>query len=537
MKQVIRGMGAAILLGGLSSVAMAQTAKTFDVADVHPSPHRANPFVRGGKIPGDRYLLRDATMVDLIARGYDVDPINVSGGPPWLEYDRFDIYASTPPKTSDEAVANMLRALLNQRFQLVAHTGSKPVSAFVLSAGRNPKLKKSDGEPNPEGCQFQEPAKGAAPGTPGYVKFSCHDTTMNAFVEFLHDVAEPYLPRPVVDGTGLKGAWDFDIQWSYQPPHGGSDGLTIFDAVEKQLGLKLELKPTPMPVVVIHSVNEKPTANVPGIEKALPPAPPAQFEVAVIRPVNPEEKHYNLDMDPSGKITIQHASPQTLITFAWDIGPGKIENKPKWLNDDLYDIAGKASTDSRPALPDAVADLYIDDIKEMLRSLMAERFKMASHMEERPFAGFALVAANPKMKKADPTNHTSCKEGPGADGKDPRLENPILSRLFSCQNMTMQQFAIELQTMGAGYLPGPVLDSTGLTGAYDFTLNFSRKRDLRAAAGPAPSADEASASDPSAGLSLFDAMSKQLGLKIEKREKVPQPVLVIDHIEEQPTEN
>jgi len=509
--------------------------QTFEVADVRSSPARLHPAVRGGMVPPDHYRLRDATMVDLIAAAYSVDPSSVSASQGWVEFDRFDIYAKAPAPTSDAAARLMLRTLLADRFKLVASTAIKPLPAFVLSAGKTPRLKPAAASAEPGGCQFQPPPKDAPPAAAMNVRFSCRNTTMQAFVDFLHNVASPYLNRPIVDSTALKGAWDFDIEWTYQVPKGG-DGTTIFQAVEKQLGLKLEAKAAPLPVVWVESVVETPTPNIPNLDALLPPPPSAQFEVAVIRPANPEERHFNIDMDPSGKVTIQHASLLTLIYTSFDVPPGKILNKPKWLDSDLWDIMGKASTDAAPPLPDAVSDLYEDNIKEMMRSLLADRFKLITHPDVQMAEVFALTAANPKMKKADPANHPACKEGPGADGKDPRLDNPLLSRLISCQNITMPQFATELHTLASGYLPAPVIDSTGLTGAYDFSLSFSKKNVLRTAAA-APSGDDGLASDPTGGISLFDAVQKQLGLKLEKRDKVPQPVLVIDHVEQKPTEN
>ncbi len=98
--------------------------------------------------------------------------------------------------------------------------------------------------------------------------------------------------------------------------------------------------------------------------------------------------------------------------------------------------------------------------------------------------------------------------------------------------MTMPQFTQELQTLVSGYLPAPVIDSTNLSDTYDFTLSFSKSRDLRL-----PGAPGDSSSDPSGAISLFDAINKQLGLRLEKKDKVPVPVLIIDHIEQKPTEN
>ena len=76
-----------------------------------------------------------------------------------------------------------------------------------------------------------------------------------------------------------------------------------------------------------------------------------------------------------------------------------------------------------------------------------------------------------------------------------------------------------------------MLDATGIKGSWDFTLSFS-SANLTKGGGD----DEAATSDPNGALSLFDAVSKQIGLKLEKQKR-PVSVLVIDHIEEKPTEN
>jgi uncharacterized protein (TIGR03435 family) len=116
----------------------------------------------------------------------------------------------------------------------------------------------------------------------------------------------------------------------------------------------------------------------------------------------------------------------------------------------------------------------------------------------------------------------------------------------------MGQIGDELQRVAGGYIYGPVLDGTGIKGSWDFTLSFSSVDQTRAraagggsasgggaagaGAGGGGSSPDGAASDPSGALTLFDAVSRQLGLKLEKQRR-PSPVLVIDHIEEKPTEN
>jgi uncharacterized protein (TIGR03435 family) len=490
--------------------------------------------MRGGGLHGDRYLLRQATMVDLIAAAYKVDPLNVIGGPAWLELDRFDIAAKVPRATSQETAALMLRALLADRFELDVQSDVRPQPAYVLTAGKSPKLKPAEGS-GEQGCNFQQPAKDAPPAVRMNITFACRNTTMESFAQFLHNVGRPYMARPVVDSTELKGAWDFDFQWSFQPPRAGTDGITIFDAVDKQLGLKLELKSAPLSVVVVNSVNEMPTPNPPDVAKTLPPRAPAEFEVAIVRPHAPKEKHFGISIN-GGTINVQFGSLETLIAFAWDIDKEMIVRGSYVLTDDqdFFDITGKASTEAPAAGPAGSPGVDIDDLREMMRSLLADRFQLKVHAEDRPFDAYTLFAgaSGPKMKQADPANRASCKPGPGPDGKDPRIDNPALTRLISCRNVTMAQFAAQFRTLAPGNIKTEVLDQTGLPGAYDFTLYWSGEND---GPGAAPPPGEA-ASDPSRAIPLTDALNKQLGLKLEKQKR-PVSMLVIDHIEQKPTEN
>jgi uncharacterized protein (TIGR03435 family) len=547
----MRAFALLVLIGLLLSTAFGQLALTvstpaFETADVHTSGHTTNPnpFMTGGVLRGGRYDLRRATMVDLIRIAYGVDPDSVLGGPSWLETDRFDVVAKVPPETSPEVIKLMLQALLADRFKLVLHKDTKPMPAFVLTLGKGkPKLKEADGSGN-TGCQPQQ--QKPEPGAISYAMISCHSLTMEQFARNLRFMAGAYMTNPVVDSTGLKGSWDFDLKWTGRAQLGqaGGDGISIFDAVDKQLGLKLEAQKVPSPVLIVDSVNQKPTDNPPGVTQSLPPAPPAEFEVAVIKP-SMADGPLMFRVLPGGQVDLQGVPLKMLIAFAWNFEfattNDMIVGAPKFLDSARFDIKAKASIGTSTG-PTIAPPIDIDDLRLMLRALLADRFKLATHTEDRPVTAYNLVAVKPKLKPADPTNRTSFKEGPGADGKDPRNTNPTLSRLVTFQNMTMAQFADLLQKIAPGYIHSPVLDATGLEGAWDFTLSFSASNLLQGAparggdAGQQPPGGAPTASDPNGAVSIFDAVSKQLGLKLEEKKR-PVSVLVIDHVEEKPTDN
>jgi uncharacterized protein (TIGR03435 family) len=437
----------------------------------------------------------------------------------------------------------MLQALLADRFKLTFHNDTKSIPAYALKAGKRTQLKEADGSADP-GCKFtppNPPASGTFTEAP-VLSYACRNMTMAAFAQALHStifVAPQYLnERVVADETELKGAWDFDFKFT---PKGmnGPDGplpgtITLFDAMDK-LGLKLEPAVTPMPVIVVDSVNEKPSGNPPNVAEILHiTPPPTEFDVAELKPTPPDFKGMRVQLQPGGRVNIAGVSVKFLVEQSWDLTDEMLVGAPKWMDTDRYDIVAKAEIEG--------PQMDIDDLFPMLRALLTERFKLATHTEQRPATAYTLLAVKPKVKKADPASRTKYKEGPASDGKDPRDKNPILGRLVTCQNMTMAQFAEKLKNIAPGYIHSPVLDATGLEGGYDFTLSFSPVQATRAGGGrggdapPAPGDAAAGASDPTGAVTLFEAIDKQLGLKLEAQKR-PVTVLVIDHAEQKPTEN
>ncbi|HEY4379048.1 MAG TPA: TIGR03435 family protein [Acidobacteriaceae bacterium] len=508
----------------------------FDLADVHVSAKTTAAFFTGGSLRGDRYLLHNATMVDMISLAYGVDGDNILSGPSWLDFDRFDVSAHAPRGTSPDDVKLMLQSLLTERFHLAVRKDTHPIPAYVLRVDRGGLKMKPAAEGEASNMEEHHTPTDNPPGVPAYYSVNAHNRTMEQTRQMLQDFASQYLPKRLIDATGLKGGYDFGLHWTWKPV---PDGLTIFDAVQKQLGLKLALEQYPTPVLIVEKADETPTANLPGLEKVLPPPPPSEFDVSVLTPSRPDAQL--VGRINGNQVNATGMTLKFLIGFAYNLNSNDdelIQNAPKFVEQDRWDILAKAAPEAQSIGPDGKPQLDFDLLPHMIQTMLAERFQMKSHFEDRTIEAFTLVAVGPRMKKADPVNRTSCKEGPGPDGKDPRIADPILGRLLYCQNVSMAQLAEMLPNLAGGYVFTPVKDATGLQGGYDFTLSFSTAGQLHSAPPPPSSNDPSGArtTDPNGGLSLPDAMARQLGVKLIK-EKRPSPVLIIDHIEEKPTDN
>ncbi|HLK67925.1 MAG TPA: TIGR03435 family protein [Bryobacteraceae bacterium] len=553
------------LLAGALFAQSGDAPPQFEIADIHTSAKATFPFARQSPVRGGRFEIKNATMVDLIRTAYGIDNDKVLGGPNWLEMDRFDVIAKVPADSTADTHKLMLQLLLADRFKLLLHKDNKPLPTYALVAGKKPLMKESDGSGD-TGCRPVSPSGAPQEGGmrlfmndvngrsttlnlgPGMtVQFQCRNVTMAQFADNLRGMIGANVgTNPVIDDTGLKGNWNFDVKWSMQimgPMNLQGDRITIFEALEKQLGLKLEERQVSTPVIVVDSVNEKPTDNPPGLAEILPPiVPPTEFEVADLKPSDPNANGSRYQMQPGGRLSVQGMPLRFLISRAFNANNSdEVVGVPKWADSDRYDVTAKAPSQgpSAPALdPDSAAP--------MIRALLVERFKMTYHKEERPVSAYSLVAAKPKMKKADPASRTWCKNPSAPAGSPPG------TRILNCQNITMAQFADRLQNMAPG-LSWPVLDATGITGGWDFTLSYTQSFQFasvatRGGGGDGPRATDAmplggggggavpTAADPVAGYTIFEAIEKQLGLKLETQKR-PMPVFVIDHMEQKPTEN
>jgi uncharacterized protein (TIGR03435 family) len=548
-----------ILMTSAGRLAFSQAAETppnFEIADVHVSAKSANPFVRTGPVRGGRYEIKTASMVDLIRIAYDFDPNKILGGPNWLEMDRFDVIAKVPAESTAETEKLMLQSLLEDRFKLVVRKETKPLPTYALTAGKKPQLKEADGTEE-TGCRPKTSTSGSpAEGSirlftsnsdgatttidlgPGMtIQYMCRNMTMAAFAGGMRGMMGASVgSNQVLDETGLKGNWNFDVKWSWQSngPIMASPGdrISIFEAVDRQLGLKLEEKQIPTPVIVVVSVNQKPSENPAGVAEALPPILlPTEFEVASVKPTDPDTRSARFQMQPGGRLTVENMPMFFLVSRAFNTNNNEqVTGLPKWANNERFDIVAKA-----PSAPSASA-MDNDALAPMMRALLVDRFKMTYHTEDRPVSAYSLVAAKPKMKKADPASRTSCKNAAAPPGAPPG------SQMLTCQNITMAQFADRLQNMSPE-LGWPVLDATGIEGGWDFSLTYSRNAAMmmaraagRGGDGPPAEGGAVAASEPTGVLTIFEAMEKQLGLKLELHKR-PMPVTVIDHIEQKPTEN
>jgi uncharacterized protein (TIGR03435 family) len=243
------------------------------VVEIHSSKPDTQP---NAEMKNGRLTAFGLTMKDLISFAYNLDDYMLPGGEKWLDTDRFDIIAKADPTVTDGTLQAMLRTLLAQRFHLKSHFEEQPVAVWALTAPKGKaKLKETAGEEH-AGC-VRTPKDGA-------FTYSCRNTTMAQFADKLPNVggAAQYLnEHPMVDLTGLKGAYDFDIVWSPPArvygrggrgdggglPVGGiavdapTGGLTIFQAIDKQLGLKLSVEKHSMSIVVIDHVDRTPSDN------------------------------------------------------------------------------------------------------------------------------------------------------------------------------------------------------------------------------------------------------------------------------------
>ena len=263
------------------------------------------------------------------------------------------------------------------------------------------------------------------------------------------------------------------------------------------------------------------------------------FEVATVKPNTSGSTSMKFPFPSGGRFTATNTTIKTLIAFAYGMGTFGIEGAPGWMNSDRYDVNAKA----------AETGLSREQYQFMLRTLLADRFKLAVHQEMKDLPVYSLVTAKngPKLKEADEggciaTGPTAPPPPPRAPGQSaPIVCGAWFTGPFSLdgRKLSMTQFANALAVV----LGRPVTDNTGIMGGYDIHIEFAPEGVNLGQGPPAlesanlgngPAADRANADSDRP--SIFTAVQEQLGLKLESK-KEPSQILVIDHVERAPTQN
>ncbi|MEO8368141.1 MAG: TIGR03435 family protein [Candidatus Solibacter sp.] len=272
-----------------------------------------------------------------------------------------------------------------------------------------------------------------------------------------------------------------------------------------------------------------------------------QFEVASVKAVPPPVGPNNGSSrgcfggpgssDPV-RYTCSNASVSLMAIQAYGLKPYQV--RPPVITDTYrFNVEAKVP-------PGATAD----QVKVMLRNLLAERFKLAFHYEKRETQAYALVVAKgglklkestPPLPIAPPKNDTAKpKPGPVTDAEGftyfaPR-EGMAVGRANGLTRWVGKNVLMEHLAGLSNSLTGqPVIDSTGLKGKYDFIWTFSSDS-VGERAPAAPPDDDSVAPAGEAGLTIFAALQKQLGLRLEPQ-KITIDAFVIDHAEKTPVEN
>jgi uncharacterized protein (TIGR03435 family) len=229
----------------------------------------------GAQDPG-RIVYRGATLKTLLARAYKVKPGEISG-PGWLGSERYTIEAKLPPGTDEGRLRLMLQKLLTERFQITLHREVKDTPVYRLKVAKNgPKLKPATELPHYQNQdeeraamrqQVEENLAKAIAAREVNARLGIRGPSRSfglarATTERFAGVLSGNLDRPVKDMTQLEGEYSFHLEWTPDSGmHDDASGVSIFTAIQEQLGLRLEAGNEPIELLVIDKAEKAPTSN------------------------------------------------------------------------------------------------------------------------------------------------------------------------------------------------------------------------------------------------------------------------------------
>jgi uncharacterized protein (TIGR03435 family) len=234
----------------------------FEVATIKPSRPDEHLSILVNP-SGSQFTTTATSLTNLISFAYGLHPRQVTGGPGWLETEKYDLLArpDVPGMPNEKQLRTMVQKLLAERFKLAFHFDKKELSVYSVVVGKTgPKLTKSEGDPN------SLPGLGFG----GLGRMRARNASVADFAGLMQTLV---LDRPVVDQTGLHDRYDFTLNWTPdETQFGGLNGQLpapsdktdvppdLYTAIQQQLGLKIEPTKASVEVLVIDHV-EKPSEN------------------------------------------------------------------------------------------------------------------------------------------------------------------------------------------------------------------------------------------------------------------------------------
>jgi len=252
------------------------------------------------------------------------------------------------------------------------------------------------------------------------------------------------------------------------------------------------------------------------------------FEVASVKPNKTGDGRVMLGMQPGGRFTATNVPLRLLLRQAFNVQDFQLVGGPDWIASDRFDVIAKA--------PDGV-EFSADAMRPMLRSLLTERFKLASHNETRDMPIYALMKARPDGKLGPGLTPAAVDcAGRGRRGGGPAPAPPQPGQKMECGMMIgpgrMNAGGMPMSNLATSLAPQVgriVMDKTELTGNYDFELTYAPEA-LGGGGAPALINGGPVPVDPNAP-NLFTALQEQLGLKLDSQ-RGSVDVVVIDRLEQ-----
>jgi uncharacterized protein (TIGR03435 family) len=273
--------------------------------------------------------------------------------------------------------------------------------------------------------------------------------------------------------------------------------------------------------------------------QAAAPASDTAFEVASVKANNSGQPFVQVGMAPGGRFTATNVPLRQLILMAYQLQPFQIEGAPAWITTERFDVVAKGSGPLAPAAPGTPGPIQV-----MMKSLLADRFKLAAHIEMKEMPIYALMVARsdgrlgPQLKAStiDCTAVNAGRRGappqgpPNFSGQAPQCGMMVRPGGVKAGGVPINQI-LQLLSQNVQRI---VVDRTALTGNYEIDLTWTPEQLPQGRGDPPPGAPALSPIDPN-GPSLFTALEEQLGLKLEST-RGPVDVLVVDKVE-RPTED